>query len=182
MTDPPRFIVEVNGHDVELATKEFIKFPMFRDRMFELLNVIIAPMKQEQWEQMIRDMASKVESIVAPEDASMSGMVMEKLNEFLLLSERTKGNMENLLKGLPVAKDGWVWFRVSDVQKYFQTQRFVEVKNNFLYELLHKAGGGHATARVKQKILTAWRIPEALLNRQTEDFTIPDFSDLSTEL
>jgi hypothetical protein len=181
LTDPPRYIVEVNGHDVELGTKEFLKFPAFRDRIFELLDVVVAPQKQPQWEQTIRDLLSKKEEIQAPEDASTRGTILSKVSEFLTLSERTKG-VEDILKGYPVRKEDFVWFRVADLQRYFTHQKFTQINNQVLFQVLYSAGGTYASLRVKGKIVTAWKVPESMLNLQTDDFDQPDFNDVRNEL
>jgi hypothetical protein len=183
LTDPPRYIVEVNGHDIELGTKEFLKFPAFRDRIFEKLDLLLAPQKQEQWEQTVRDLLSKKEEISAPEDASSTGMILDKLSDFLSLCERTRG-IEDILKGYPVKKDGFVWFKVADVQRFFQHQKFYlqNLNNQMLFQILYNVGGSYESLRVKGKVITAWRVPESLMNTQTDDFDPPTFTNVRNEL
>jgi hypothetical protein len=180
-SDPPRYIVEVNGQDIELATTEFLKFPKFKDRVFELLDIVVAPVSQGRWEQLIKDLLSKKTDIIAPDDASTSGMIVDRLMEFLCLSERAR-SLEDMLKGLPVVKDGWVWFRVSDVQRFFNHQRFFGITNQQLYSLLHKLGGDYDSVRAKGKIITAWKVPLTVLNPQSSDFDHAVFVKKEEEL
>lgn len=173
LTDPPRYIVEVNGHDVELASEQFFYFSGrvgFRHRIKEVLNLILAPMKEERWDMIVKELLDKHIDIEAPVDASERGMILSKVHEFLGLVERSR-DREDILKGLPVEYKDTIAFRAADLQKYLHSQRIEKVKIQDLYQILYTEGCRHTKIRVKGKVEAAWLMPKDRLNLQTEDFT-----------
>jgi hypothetical protein len=175
LTTPPRYIVEVNGRDLELGADEFLSFGQFRKKVYQALDFMVAPMKQGQWDQQIRELTTKKEDIDAPEDASFKGLVMEKFFEFLSLRERAV-NKEDILRGLPVQQDKSVVFRLSDFRRHLQTYKLDKIDGSELFLLLKDSGCSHKRIRVSGKLMTAWAYPLEKTNDQTEDFEVSNFS------
>jgi hypothetical protein len=180
-TSPPKYILEVNGHDITLDWENFYNFKLFKASVGESLNLIVGGMKQPQWEQQVRDLLAKREDIEAPEDASMQGLVIQKFHEFLTLRERAQ-NREDLLRGLPVQDGPNVLFRASDLHRYLQGSKLDKLEGSEIFLALRRDGCVHRRVRINGRVTTVWSYPLERVNEQTEAFAIPDFSkDLDDE-
>jgi hypothetical protein len=172
-TDPPRYVLEVNGHDVELGTEEFIDFAKFHRRIIELLDTVPQRIKQDSWLKVVRELLNKKTDIEAPKNASKKGQIFEKVLDYLGLHERAKVR-EDVLRGVPFLEKDRVMFRASDLYKYLRSYR-IDVENNELFQMLHGMGCEHKTLRLKGKVTAVWSMPARHLNLQEEDFDLPDF-------
>jgi hypothetical protein len=173
-TRPPRYKVEVNGTDVELGTDEIRNFSTgFKKKIFEELNLVLAPMKQDHWDQILRTELEHLEIIEAPPDASIHGMVLIKVLEFVGLCERSK-KVEDILKGLPFNDEGTVIFRSVDLQKFLQSARFT-VETQILYQLMIAEGGAYKKMTIKGRDVMVWSLPWVAGHTQTEGFDTPEF-------
>ena len=173
-TDPPRYIVDINGRDLEVAADDFLNFGAFRRQVYHKLDLMITPMKQPQWEQQIRELTLSKENIDVPEDASIQGLVIQRFEEFLSLRERAT-TKEDLLRGLPVVQNDQILFRVADFRRHLQIFKLDKLEGAELFMLLRRKGCAHSRIRLAGKIIAVWIIPLTATNDQTEDFAIPEF-------
>lgn len=169
LTDPPKYLVEVNGKEVSLETDQLLNFSAFRKRVFELTSQLLWPMKADRWDQMLIDLMSRTKEVEAPADASEAGMIFDKVLDFLAFFERSN-DREDLLRGLPVLVDDNIAFRIADLQKYLKSQ-FVKTSNETIYQLLHQQDCRYGSLRIKGKVVTVWLFPKKLMNLMTEDFS-----------
>jgi len=180
LTDPPTYVLEVNSRDIRLTSDEFRVFEKLRKRIFELQDAVIRPIKQAQWEQKIKGLMQTKVDIEAPDDASEDGSLINIIDDFLGLVERSKSR-EDLLRGTPILESGSILFRVDYLQKYLHSQKTI-VTNSELFSLLHKRGCSHTLIRIKGKVIRAWSIPASVVNLQTEDYTDAEFFPEESEL
>lgn len=174
LSDPPRYLIEVNGKDITLDWDNLFNFRNFKSSVGKELNLIIPNLKQPQWEQQLRELLSKKTDIEAPEDASTMGIVIEKFYEFLTLRERAS-EKEDLLKGLPIQVGADVLFRASDFKRYLQTYKLDRENLSDVFLVLRRQGARHHTTRIKGKVTRVWAFPVLSTNEQTEVFTATDF-------
>lgn len=173
-TKPPRYKVEINGKDLEMSTDDLRNYQTgFKKRVFEDLNLILAPMKQEFWDQRLREMMETLTVIEAPPDASLNGVILLKVMEFAALSERAR-KLEDVLKGIPYRDKDVVIFRSMDLQKYLQSARFA-IESQILYQLLLSEGGAYRSLEIKGKKVMVWSMPVMPGAMQTESFDEPKF-------
>lgn len=170
LTDPPHYIVEVNGRDVKLTSDEFGSFSQFKKRVREKLDLVIAPMKGGQWDALLHELLSKKQELPAPVDASNEGLILEKLHEFLALRVRAR-KREDLLKGLPFEHDGKVLFRFSDFRRHLAANKLDRSDQALLYLTLRDLGAEHVRLRVSGQPVTVWSFPVDAVEEQTEAFT-----------
>ncbi len=174
VANPPRYIVSVNGRDLEVGAEEFLNFQKFRAAVYHQLDLMAQPMKQPQWEQLIRELTMTKENIDMPEDASLEGLVLQRFDEFLSLRERTTGK-EDILRGLPVVHNDQILFRISDFKRHLQIFKLDKLEGTELFQLLKKRAATHAKVRISGKVISVWQVPLATANDQTEDFALPEF-------
>jgi hypothetical protein len=173
LTDPPTYILEINSKDVQLKSDEFRNFEMLRKRVFELQDMIIRPIKQQQWEQKIKGLFTQKTDIAAPDDASVVGSIASRIDDFLSLSGRAKGR-DDLLRGTPIVEGAEILFQVDFLQKYLHSQKTI-ITNQELYAVLHRRGCNYKLLKIKGKVVRAWAIPLDIVNRQTEEYTPQEF-------
>ncbi len=176
LSDPPRYLVEVNGHDVTLAWEDLFYFKNFKSSVGQKLNLIIPNLKQPQWEQQLRDLLAKKTDIEAPEDASTMGIVIEKFYEFMTLRERAR-EKEDLLKGLPIQVGQEVMFRASDFKRFLQTFKLDRENMSDVFLVMRREGARHHTMRIKGKVIRVWAYPLNKTNDQNESFDVTDFKN-----
>ena len=181
LTDPPTYLLEVNGHDIALSDDEFFSFRKLKKTVEAKLDLIIGDIKQAQWDQMRRELHQSQEEIEAPSDASDEGMILGHVMDFLGKFRLTE-DKEDLLQGSPVKHGDDVWFRVLDLQRFLHLHRRVVLKNNLLYQLIRQHGGTHGTANIKGKYVHVWKFPVDKLNLQTEEFTRVSFERSPDEM
>jgi len=180
LSDPPTYILEVNGRDLSLSSDEFRVFEKLRRRIFEVMDLVIRPIKQPQWEQKVKGLLSQKTDIEAPEDASQYGSVINRIDDFLALSDRSKGR-DDLLRGLPIIEKELILFQVDYLQKYLQGQKTI-ISNHELFSILHRRNCAYALIKIKGKVIRAWSIPSIQVNRQTEDYSEAEFEKEEPEI
>jgi hypothetical protein len=169
MTDPPRWIVGVNGFRIEMDTAELLNQDAFRRKCVEALNYLPRLRKRLEFDTMIRAAMESVEEIPAPEDASMFGQFKHYFAEFLT---RPRAKTRDELKlGKPFAEDGRVYFRAPDLMKFLQQERF-QIREREVYSLFrnHLGGVKHHTLHIKGACVQCWSVPEEKL--QSEEFDV----------
>ena len=180
-SDPPVFVFDVNGREIESPWEVLYNFKLLRSLIGERLSMLISPMKQPQWETQLRDLLEKRQDIDAPEDASTSGLVLSKFHEFLGLRERAI-NKEDIARGIPVQDGAYVLFRAGDFKHYLQAHKLDKLEIGNVFNLLRKDGCVHRSIEIGKRNITVWAYPLAKINEQTGDFTIADFQrDLGHE-
>lgn len=171
---PPRYVVEVNGRDLEIAAEEFLTFNVFRRIVYTTMDLMVQPMKQQQWEQLIKEITASKIDIEAPEDASFDGLVLERFHDFLALRERAI-NREDILRGLPYLEGDTILFKASDFKRHLQIYKMDKLEPSYMFSILKNAGCTHTRVRVSGKLMLLWQYPLNKANTQTEDFEIPQF-------
>lgn len=131
LVDPPVWFLVVNGIDVPLSTDELMNWDRVRSSIMEKCDIVAPPMKREDWMMILKDrMESKID-IEAPDDASIEGPILARLNEFTIrpvadatnveeLSARVakaKSSLNNVGRGMPVVLFGKVMIHDNGVTK-----------------------------------------------------------------
>ncbi|RJQ44799.1 MAG: hypothetical protein C4534_06080 [Gaiellales bacterium] len=173
-TDPPYWILDVNGVDVRMSTTQLYNFESVRMRCIEVLGGIIPPMKNEEWRQLLQmKMSNELDVQEAPKDAGESGRVMAALYDFARMAIRAKSKAD-LVHGIPVldrmriedrSTKEWdvsdvVLFRSTDFITYMQRRKVVAfAPGHDLWPILREAGCGHQKVRSGKRIIQAWYLP-----------------------
>src|SRR5678815_1039670 len=120
-------------------------------------------MKQQQWEMKLRTLLSTLETVEAPDDASLEGLILDRFHEFLTLRERAQ-NREDILRGLPVEDGASVLFRVGVFRGYLKRFKLDRIEGNELYMALRKDGCEFKRLRISGRIVSVWAYPVDKLN------------------
>jgi hypothetical protein len=193
-TDPPFWILDVNGTDVRLSTSQLYNFSQTRIRCMEVLGGMIPPMKEEEWRQFIQlRLSTELTVQEAPKDAGDTGRIIGALNEFVRLAARSK-KREEITHGIPVLDmmrvddrttgenyaSNVVMFRSTDFISYMQRKKVIAfLPNNDLWAILREAGCDHAKVRAGKRVIQVWYLPisEEMATEIRSSVTVPEFKE-----
>lgn len=170
MTNPVRWRLMVDGVGMNLTTPQLMDFRAVREAIADNLTKLVPPMKNDRWQVMLYAMMQDATLIEAPEEATLEGNLMHRLQEFFrrtdLESDGTNTeDREQLLTGSPVVQlatsgEGRVvYFRGSDFMDYLKKNRAEDVKGPNLWVLMRDAGVQHGKLRVKGASIQVWWLP-----------------------
>jgi hypothetical protein len=174
-SNPPLYIVDVNGLELELAWEDLFVYQKFRGLVGKKLNIVAPLLKQPQWEMQVKILLDERQEIMAPEDASLEGLVKSKFHEFLSLRERADSK-DDLARGLPVTEGSVVLFRMADFKHYLQGFKLDKLEGPTVFNLLRRDGCEYKVVDIQGKFITVWAYPVSKVNEQTRDFAVADFS------
>lgn len=172
LTDPPRWIMEVNGIQVELTTDQLMEHKQVRKALLEKVGIVAPPMKNEDWAVILRMKNEQRIEVSAPDDASPGAIIGALLAEFTGPVEKTDGSgqplygkREDLLRGRPaVLKDSdtgetFVYFRGPDFITLLKRKRAEEFKGAALWSILRNLGCTHDKLRIGSTTVQVWAKP-----------------------
>lgn len=181
-TDPPKWLLDFNGIDVEMTTEQLMSYKYIRILALERLNLVVPPMKPEDWLQVVRQKLTAVKEIEAPDDASATGQLYSMFDEFLRLSDRNRLNGRGtLLRGVPI-KDTHknqpvIFFRSQDFAQFLRRKKFGKsVANSDLWMKLRNMGCDHTKIKVDTKAVQVWMVP-----RDADDAPVINELDITME-
>ena len=131
--EPVRWVVAVNGVDVNFTTPDLLNPSRVREAIADKLTLLISPMKIVDWSRKLKELMSSARVIDAPEEASLVGVLRQRLAEFIQKADlNTDGEdrtMRNaLLVGAPVLQirkdERVIYFRGSDFLEYLRKIKF----------------------------------------------------------
>lgn len=172
-TEPPIWILEVNGVEVRMVTSQLYNFDAVRMRCMEVFGGVISPMKNEEWRQLLQRMFAQLSIQEAPQDAGEGGRILHGLHEFIRMAGRSR-KKEDLTHGLPVLdstyvtdpvtdeinKTAIVLFRSADLIAFLQRKKYIAfLPGNDLWAVLREYRCSHTRVRIGKRIITAWYVP-----------------------
>ena len=170
MTEPPVWIIDVDGVRMELETDDLLSQARFAKICMERINNYPNKIKPVTWEKMIREKLRNVEIIEAPDDAGSEGRMWFMLDNFCtgMVQARVK---EEMLMGKPWTEEGRTYFRGSDFQRYLEQQHFRSMSSKEIWSALRRRGAEHHSFNIKAKCVQCWSVPA--FTSQDSEFDIP---------
>ena len=168
MTDPVRWGIAVDGKEIVLSTIEIMDYRKVRESVADSLTKLIPPMKNDRWQGELHKLMTAAELVEAPEEASTSGIIRYKLQEFVRKADLSSTgedhkDREDLLHGAPVvqAKNGvrYVYFRAADFVDFLKKTKSEELKGPNLWMALRASGIDHMRVRTAGTVVPVWAVP-----------------------
>jgi len=164
MTDPPKWVLEMNGIELEATTEELMSYPRMRMLCMEKIDFIAPPMNIEAWLRILQEKMASKRIISAPEDASQYGAIKQSFIEFLQMADRARGR-EDIMRGLPVRtfkeKDQIIMFRSHDLLNFLKRKKVtLNLTSNNLWSLLRNCGCDHYKAKISNTTIQVWYIKD----------------------
>lgn len=173
MTEPPIWILSVDGANIELTTQELRDQSRLGSKCMEVLNKYPRPIKGTDFADMIRSKLESVEIIPAPEEATLSGQVMVWLEEYCTGRAQAR-NKEELLLKKPWTDKGMVYFSALAFKSFLSQQRIL-IDERDLWSIIRRNGGESVGMRIKGKVSRFWCVKAFAV--QTEDFALPELPE-----
>ena len=181
-TDPPVWEIKINGKPIVVNTSILYNNYLLAQAALEKAFVVVPPMKNTEWLNILAKLMTEVETEDAPDEASVSGIIRSKLHEFILRSgyERMEKHEESdgmdLYRGMPIVRAfnhrKVIMFRGVDFVDYLKKIRFEELKGTALWLALKAIGVNHGRTRMKGHVTNVWYVDLDDRNRTPLD---PDF-------
>ena len=180
LTIPPRWGLAVNNKIVDLTTEELMSYRMIRIRAAEALSVMLPPMKEEDWLVEVGEMMTSCVEIDAPDDATVSAMVLSMLGEFTLTAEDKThtANRQDILRGIPALTQNSggmdvVAFRSQDFLAYLRRKKIGIEKAQEVWNIVRKIGCTHERLLIHGVKTLVWMKP---LSPTPEGLEVPELA------
>lgn len=169
-TDPPRWLLNVNGHTIELSTDDLMLQPRFKKVCFERLNLVVPTIRPTEWDTKLKELQEKHTKLEAPDDAGTKGQFIQLVREFVGRRDKVHGRPE-LLRGLPIEENDKIYFRSADLEAFLVKRNFRAFGTHEIYSNLRGIGVGHSQFNIQGACVKVWYIP-ILGGEQTEPFEV----------
>jgi hypothetical protein len=158
LTDPPYWIVTVNGHRIRLTAEDWSSQKLFGDRCINHLNYYPGKLSSGRWRAEVNKVLQAAKDTPAPPEASSSGELEDYLRQFCTVYAQAE-TREEILTGKPFIEDGVVYFRSQDFKKYLESQHFRALNGPKLYAHLRDVGLEDKQIRIGVQNYRVWTIP-----------------------
>ncbi len=170
-TEPPMWELTVDKTPIVIQTKVLRSFQLLAEEIMDKLFVVVPLIKQKDWLPLLSDMMQNLEHISAPDNASISGIIRERMLEFVDRADFNSNGKDpkdkNLInRGLPVLQEvhgtpGYreILFRGGDFVMFLKRTRSEELKGNALWMALRKMGIQYKRTRISGRVKSVWALP-----------------------
>lgn len=175
LSEPPTWIIDVDGHRLELQTADLLNQDRFRTICVERLNKYPRRVKPGTWEKLIRERLENCETHAAPPDASPEGKLKYLVDSFCTSFSMARVQ-EELLAGKPWVDDKAkvIYFRYPDLSKFLEGQHFHEMTSRQIWAFLRRINATHKMFNIKGKCVQVWGVPAPAQQEQAVE-TNPEF-------
>ena len=175
-SDPPLWFLDINGKRLELETEALFTQQAFQKACVEKLNLLPPSLRKQDWEAMLngllREMVELEQVVEAPEDTSVTGRLMDLVEEFTTHLQQAM-DREELLLGRPWTdeQEGMVYFRMKDLEAYLRRNNFMGMSAAKIAQRLRDIGGEPISMFLKSRSTRVWRLPR--FTNQDSPFETP---------
>lgn len=156
-TDPPYWIITVNGQRMELFAQQLTNQRLFRELCLEKINKFPTGLTPDRWREEVNKIASHAQEIEAPEDAGAGGELLYWLRQFCTVYPQAE-TREEILVGKPFAADGRVHFRSADFKQFLESKHYRALSGPRLYARLREYGLDHKQFFVADRNIMVWHM------------------------
>jgi hypothetical protein len=188
VTEPVRWEIKIDGRRVgNISTDDLLDWRAMRKMTAEKLTKVVPMIKNQEWERILAPLMKDARVIDAPDDASVAGVVRERLREYASKTDMMNpgedtNDRKALLRGMPVVQkirgERFVLFRAQDFVSYLKRTKSEELKGVNLWFAIKDLGVETMRIRVPgaakgENNINVWGLPakEALV----EDVDAPKY-------
>lgn len=197
---PIRWVLTIKDKQIEVTTGELFNYDAVRQKVGEKLHIILPRIKNQEWDQYLREIMSKVK---VRKETTIEDLIFSKLCEFLRRARVEKNRPENdrrddLKRGQPTLisisntwfKDGkavpegtgekvWYYaFRATDFIEFLRKKKSLPVPDHqvptYLYRVLGEEAKRDKIRVGDARIGNVWCVPEK--NVDEEDVPVKVFT------
>lgn len=158
-TDPPYWIITVNGHRMELFVQQLTNQRLFRDLCMEKIGLWPSALPADRWRDEVNKISKNAQEIDAPEDSGAGGELLYWLKQFCTVYPQAD-TREEILVGKPFTDAGRVYFRSADFKQYLESKHYRALSGPRLYAQLRRHGLAHSQFFVAGRNLQVWSVAQ----------------------
>lgn len=124
LTEPPIWFIDIEGgHRLAMTTEELQSPVCFQRKCMETLNVVPGIPKRDEWGDILAELFENVNIVEVPKQATPRGHLLALFEEFITSRVQAR-NREEILLGKPLTQEGTTYFRMRDLVRFLDRQRF----------------------------------------------------------
>lgn len=170
---PPRWILRVEGVNIEADTKTLMRQDLYLQLILEQLNRFPPPAKAGQWRKHIDLLLQAVEEVEVPLDASDFGQFQYYLETFCV-SRKQAREKEEITLGKPWTDGDKTYFRSGDLIKYMDQNGF-KLSTRQTWSWLRILGANHKQLNLRGHCVQVWIIPA--YQQTEEEYPVPKIGE-----
>lgn len=175
-TEPPVWIIDIEGVRVQLDTEDLMMQERFRRMCVMAINRLPPLIKRFEWEKLLREKLEQVEIVDAPEESRQSSRINQYALQYLMNTPPARVKDEVLLGRPWYDKDtDMICFRGNDLIRYLDNNG-IRAEARKIWSSLRDSGTEHGQIKVKNTVAQVWKIPKSLVPEITLDLP-PDMSE-----
>ena len=177
LSEPRLYFLDVDGHRLELSTKQ-LQIPMqFQEACMEQINFMPPTLKASEWQQIVNNLLQNASHIEVPEELTVAGQFKELVQMFCTSRIRAM-SPEELELGKPWTDNGKTYFKIKGLQEFLYSRNFTALKRPQIQERLKDLNDGdecHGKYQYKDETskwqqTRVWWVPEF----KEEEVTLPE--------
>jgi hypothetical protein len=159
-TDPRLWFLDVGDQRIDMDTETLMTYRKFHALCVERLFVVYPLLKQETWNEILRNVMDSVVVIDVPDEVSIKGVFRELLIEFQLDMVGT-GDKGDILRGRVWLDDdsGNYHFRLQDLTKFLERRNFKGYSRPKMITVIREFGGDKNFVNINGTRCNVWTLP-----------------------
>jgi len=158
-TEPPYWIVTVNGTRMQLFSEHLMQQRLFIQMCVDNLRLMPAALPADKWRAEVNKILQNAQEVEAPPDAGAGGELEYHLKQFCTVFPQAE-TREEMVTGKPFTEDGVTHFRGADFKRYLDSVHFRALAGARLFAHLRKCGVTHKQYWVGEHNLYVWCVPQ----------------------
>lgn len=157
-TQPPYWIVTVNGTRMQLFSEHFMQQRQFIQLCVDNLRFMPSALPADKWRAEMNKVLQSATEMEAPPDAGVGGELEYHLKQFCTVFPQAE-TREEMLTGKPFTEEGVTHFRGADFKRYLDSVHFRALSGAKLYAHLRAVGVSHKQLWVGDQNTYVWCVP-----------------------
>lgn len=174
-SEPPIWILDVEGVRIQLETDELIDQTKFRRACVTAINRLPPLMKRIPWEKMIREKLESVEIMDAPSETKVGTRVNQYVQMFLMNTPQGD-TREELLIGRPWydKERDIIFFRGNDLIRFLENNG-LRIEPRKVWNSLRESGTRHKQMSINSTVIQTWFVQASQLAADETPIPEPTF-------
>jgi hypothetical protein len=162
-TEPPIWIMDVEGTRVQLDTEDLLMQERFRKACMMAINRLPPRIKMGEWEKIVREKLETVEIIEAPDESRRSSRINQYAYQFLANTPPAR-TLEEITLGRPFLEKetNLILFEGNYLIRYLENNG-IKAEARAIWTSLRETGAEHGMVKTKKGNRQVWKVKAELL-------------------
>jgi hypothetical protein len=161
--DPPRYIISINGNDVNFSRPELTSNMKFREKVFEKLDKMPPRMNNNMWDQMIQHWLINHTVVEIPYELTETANLGTFIKDFIEVAPEAQTRLD-VRNGMVLFENGAFLFHFEAFSKFLQQHKYPVRAPNILWNQLRALGIEKKTTTATGNVkLNYWVVQESFV-------------------